>query len=215
MKKAIDNGHASRVPDDQLSNWDDDQTDEWTDDQLRKGQSMFSSPLQCISSEKIPVVLDCSAVFENEWLKKHLLQGPDQLNSLTGVLTRFRKEKVAFTCDIEQMFHSFYVNPEDRNFLHFLWFENNDLTKPIVQYQMNVHLFGAASSPGVAEFCLHQTAETHRQDFGNITSDFLLRDFYVDDGLKSVPTAEQALQFNQGRSNNVRKRQFTPTQVRQ
>ena len=91
--------------------------------------------------------------------------------------------------------------------MHLLWFEN--------KYQMKVHLFGAASSPGVAEFCLHQTAETHRQDFGNITSDFLLRDFYVDDGLKSVPTAEQALQFNQGRSNNVRKRQFTPTQVRQ
>lgn len=60
---------------------------------------------------------------------------------------------------------------------------------------MNVHLFGAASSPGVANFCLHQTAETHRQDFANITSDFLLRDLYVDDGLKSVPTAEQALQL--------------------
>ena len=143
---------------------------------------MVSSPLQCISSEKIRVVLDCSAVFENEWLKKHLLQGPDQLNSITGVLTWFQKEKVAFTCDIEQMFHSFYVNPEDRN-------------KPIVQYQMNVHLFGAASYPVMANFSLHQTAETHRQDFENITSDFLLRDFFVDDGLKSVPRAEQALQL--------------------
>ncbi|XP_068716912.1 uncharacterized protein [Montipora capricornis] len=58
---------------------------------------------------------------------------------------------------------------------------------------MNVHLFGAASSPGVANFCLHQTAETHRQQFGNITSDFLLRHFYVDDGLKSVAAAEQTL----------------------
>ncbi|KAK2567910.1 hypothetical protein P5673_007801 [Acropora cervicornis] len=95
---------------------------------------------------------------------------------------------------IEQMFHSF-VNPEDRNFVRFLWFEKNDLTKPIVQYQMNVHLFGATSYPEVANFCLHQTAETHRQDFGNIRSDFLLRDFFVDDGLKSVPKAEQALQL--------------------
>lgn len=49
--------------------------------------------------------------------------------------------------------------------------------------------------PGVANFCLHQTAETHRQEFGNITSDFLLRDFYVDDGVKSVPTAGRALQL--------------------
>lgn len=30
--------------------------------------------------------------------------------------------------------------------------------RPILEYRMNVHLFGAASSPGVANFCLHQTA---------------------------------------------------------
>ena len=43
-----------------------------------------------------------------------------------------------------------YVTPKDRNFLRFLWFENIDLTNPIFEYQMNVHLFEAASSPGVA-----------------------------------------------------------------
>ena len=65
---------------------------------------------------------------------------------------------------------------------------------------MNVHFFGAASSPGVTAFCLHQTAETLREEFGRrfrpspILSD--LRDFYMDDGLRSVPTAQQALQFN-------------------
>ena len=184
MKKTFDNDHASRVPDDQLS--------------TEKGKSWFLPQFNenhPTKPDQIRVVFDCSAVFENESLNKHLLQGPDQLNSLTGVLTRLRKEKVAFTCNIEQMFHSLYVNPGDRNFLRFLWFENKDLTKPIVQYQMNVHLFGAASSPRVANFCLHQTAETHRQDFGNITSDFCLRDFYVGDGLKFVSKAEQALQL--------------------
>lgn len=95
------------------------------------------------------------------------------------------------------MFHSFYVNPEDRNFLRFLWFESNDLTGLIVEYRMNVQLFGAASSPGVANFCLHQTAEIHKLEFRNITSNFLLRNFCIDDGLKSVPTAKQALQLIQ------------------
>ena len=138
-------------------------------------------------------MFDCSAVVENELLNKDVLQGPDQLNSLTGVLTRFQKEKVAFTCDIEQMFHSLYVNPEDRNFLRFLWFESNDLIGPMIECRMNVHLIGAASSPGMSNFFLHQAVETHRQEFGNIASDFLRRDFYKDDGLKSVPTVEQAL----------------------
>ena len=184
MKKTLDNGHASRVPVDQLS--------------TEKGKVWHLPHFHVYHPRKpdqIRVVFDCSAVFENESLNKHLLQGPDQLNSLIRVLTRFRKEEVAFTCDIELMFHSFYVTPKDRNFLRFLWFENNDLTKPIVEYRMNVHLFGAASSSGVANFCLHQTAETHRKEFGDIASGFLLRDFYVDDGLKSVPTAQQALQL--------------------
>ena len=184
MKKTLDNGHASRVPVDQLS--------------TEKGKVWHLPHFHVYHPRKpdqIRVVFDCSAVFENESLNKHLLQGPDQLNSLIRVLTRFRKEEVAFTCDIEQMFHSFYLTPKDRNFLRFLWFENNDLTKPIVEYRMNVHLFGAASSSGVANFCLHQTAETHRKEFGDIASGFLLRDFYVDDGLKSVPTAQQALQL--------------------
>lgn len=66
--------------------------------------------------------------------------------------------------------------------------------------------------PGVANFCLHQTAQTHRQEFGNITSDFLLRDFYVDDGVKSVHRA--SFTVNQGLASNVRKTQLTPTLVR-
>lgn len=184
MKKTLDNGHASRVPVDQL--------------RTAKGKAWYLPHFHVYHPRKpdqIRVVFDCSAVYENESLNKHLLQGPDQLNSLIGVLTRFRKEKVALTCDIEQMFHSFYVNPNDRDYLRFLWFENNDLTSQIVEYRMNVHLFGAASSPGLANFCLHQTAEAHRHEFGDNTSDFLLRDFYVDDGLKSVPTVEQAHQL--------------------
>ncbi|KAK3730399.1 hypothetical protein QZH41_011858 [Actinostola sp. cb2023] len=103
--------------------------------------------------------------------------------------------QVAIVCDIEQMFHSFFVNPEHKDFLRFLWFENNDLSGPIKEYRMNVHLFGATSSPGVANFCLHQTAETNRAEYGDEAADFLRRDFYVDDGLKSVPTVNQALEL--------------------
>ena len=85
-------------------------------------------------------MFDCSAVYENESLNKHLVQGPDQLNPLIGVLTRFRKEAVALTCEIEQMFHSFYVNLSDIDYLRFLWLANNDFTGPIVECRLNVHL---------------------------------------------------------------------------
>ena len=38
---------------------------------------------------------------------------------------------------------------------------------PISYFHMNVHLFGAVSSPAVAKFSLHKTAETGRAEFGD------------------------------------------------
>ena len=70
---------------------------------------------------KIRVVFDCSAEYQGESLNRHLLQGPDLTNTLTGVLCRFRQEKVAFTCDIESMFHQVRVNEEHCDYLRFLW----------------------------------------------------------------------------------------------
>ena len=59
--------------------------------------------------------------------------------------------------------------------------------------KVDVHLFGAVSSPGVANFCLRKTAETGREQYGDVAADFLCEDFYVDDGLKSLPTVEDAI----------------------
>ena len=72
--------------------------------------------------DQIRVVFDSSAEFQGVSLNKELLPGPDLMNSLVGVLIRFRKENIAVICDIEQMCHAFHVNVEHQNFLRFLWF---------------------------------------------------------------------------------------------
>ena len=59
---------------------------------------------------KIRVVCDCSAEYMCEVLNRHLLQGPDLTNNLTGVLCRFRQEPLAVSCDIESMYHLVGVN---------------------------------------------------------------------------------------------------------
>ena len=184
MQKIVDRQHASRVPADELTG--------------PPGKVWYLPHFDIYHPKKpnqVRVVFDCSAVFCNESLNRNLLQGPDQLNSLVGVLTRFRKDDVALTCDVEQMFHSFYVNPASRDFLRFLWFENNDLNGPIVEFRMNVHFFGAISSPAVANYCFHKTAEDGRAQFGDKVADFLRRNFYVDDGLTSVPTVTEAIKL--------------------
>ena len=93
------------------------------------------------------------------------------------------------------MFHSFHVTPSHRDFLRFLWFENNDLDGAISEFRMNVHLFGAVSSPAVANYSLHKTAETGRAEFGDKAADFLCRNFYVDDGLTSVLAISEAIEL--------------------
>ncbi|XP_078494962.1 uncharacterized protein LOC144749776 isoform X2 [Ciona intestinalis] len=114
---------------------------------------------------KIRVVFDCSAQFAGSSLNDHLLQGPDLTNNLVGVLTRFRKEEVALMTDIESMFHQFFVRKQDRDFLRFLWWKD-DSFQEILEYRMKVHLFGAKSSPGVANYGLKQAADDGEDIFG-------------------------------------------------
>ena len=141
---------------------------------------------------KIRVVFDCSAEYQGESLNRHLLRGPDLINNLVGVLCRFRHEDIALSCDIEGMFHQVGVIPQHRDFLRFLWFDGSDIDSAPVSYRMTVHLFGATSSPGCANLALKQTADMFEDECGKEAADFVRRNFYVDDGLKSVSTVQEA-----------------------
>ena len=150
----------------------------------------------------IRVVFDSSCMFEGVSLKKVLLPGPDLMNNLTGVLMRFCKENIAVMCDIEQMFHSFYVDPPHRDFLRFPWFEGNDPSKLIIEYRMNVHLFGNGPSPAVATYGLRRTVVDSEEEYGMEAKKFICRNFYVDDGLTS-------LSYTQGTTDLVKSAQAT------
>lgn len=142
--------------------------------------------------DKIRIVFDCSAQFQGESLNAHLLQGPDLINKLIGVLCRFRRESIAITCDVEKMFHQFKVNCSHRDYLRFLWWGDNDYSADSLKYCMTVNLFGATSSPGCANLGFKQIAEDHQDEFGQEAAEFIRRDFYVDDGLKSVSNVDEA-----------------------
>ncbi|XP_067273612.1 uncharacterized protein [Pseudorasbora parva] len=142
---------------------------------------------------QIRVVFDSSAQCKGASLNKVLLTGPDLNNSLLGVLMRFRKEPVAFMVDIQQMFHCFKVRPADRNHLRFLWFHENNPEDELTEYRMKVHVFGNSPSPAVAIYCLRRAAQEGEEEFGQDARQFVEQDFYMDDGLKSVPSPEMAI----------------------
>jgi hypothetical protein len=143
-------------------------------------------------SDKLRVVFDCSARFKDQSLNEHLLTGPDLTNSLAGVLCRFRQHPIAIMCNIEKMFHQFIVKKADHDFLRFLWRENGDLSMEPVEYRMRIHSFGTTSSPGCTKYRLKYLAKTHQEMFP-LASEFVQNDFYVDDGLTSLDSKEDAI----------------------
>ena len=95
--------------------------------------------------------------------------------------------------DIEQMFHSFYARKDHHDFLRFLWYKGNDLDGPVAEFRMKVHLFGNSSSLAVATFGLRKTAQVGESQFGKDAEEFVENNFYVDDGLKSLPSSEESI----------------------
>ena len=85
---------------------------------------------------------------------------------------------------------------KDRDLLRFLWWEDDSLTGQPVHLRMCVHLFGATSSPGVATFGLRKIASLYgaTDTVNPLASHFIQHNFYVDDGLLSVASAEDAVE---------------------
>ena len=102
---------------------------------------------------------------------------------------------MAFMCDLEGMFHQFKVDKRHRNLLRFLWWPDGNMKAAPVEYRMTVHLFRAYSSPGCVNFALKRIATDHEAEFGHDAANFVRDNFYVDDGLKSVPTVAEAIKF--------------------
>ena len=143
--------------------------------------------------EKIRVVFDCAAKFNGISLNDILLPGPNLLNSLQGILLRFRKFPVAFSSDIECMFYQVKVPEIQIDLLRFLWWTNGDVAQKLKTYRMTVHLFGAASSPSCANYGLKKTGSDNRSNVSLETVKTLHEDFYMDDCLKSVQTVDEAI----------------------
>ena len=144
---------------------------------------------------KVRVVFDYSAKYSNTSLNDQLLQGPHLTNSLVGVLTRFREEPVAFISNIEAMFYQVRVRPSDCDALRYLWWPNGNMNSPPEEYQMNVGLFGGASSSSCANFALKKTALDNTSHFDHQTIETVRRNFYVDDCLKSVGSEDEAVKL--------------------
>ena len=94
MNYYLEKGYAEKIPKEQLQ---------------PAGTSIWYLPHHPVTHpakpEKVRIVFDCAATYQNISLNQQLLQGTYQTNQLVGVLIRFRKEGIGSVSDIESMFH--------------------------------------------------------------------------------------------------------------
>ena len=101
---------------------------------------------------KISVVFDLSAEYKGTCLNKELFPGPDLTSQIIGALLRFREEHVGVMGDIEAMFHQVKVPDTQCSFLKFLWLEDSDTSKEIMDYELTAHVLDGSSSPSCSNF---------------------------------------------------------------
>ena len=62
---------------------------------------------------------------------------------------------------------------EFRDLLRFLWWEDGDTSRPPIEFRMTVHLFGATSCPGCANFALKAAADDNEENLGCAAAEFV------------------------------------------
>ncbi|XP_066922770.1 uncharacterized protein [Clytia hemisphaerica] len=151
---------------------------------------------------KIRIVWDASARFKGTSLNDQLLKGPDLLNSLVTVLSKFRRGKIAVMSDVEKMFHQVLVPEEDTDSLRFLWRKNEE---HISEFKILVHPFGKKDSPCCANWALKGCANKIQdvpegEVLKSLTSDeraavtkAVSEEFYMDDFLGSFDSTNEAV----------------------
>ena len=128
------------------------------------GFDCFFTTSPSVCSHNVRCVANASTVFQGQSLNSNLLKGPDLLSNLTGVILRFREDKLALSKDIEQMFMQVNVTPDYRKFMRFLWINDGRIDT----YEYTSHIFGATDSPCIASNALRKTARDNCEQFPDV-----------------------------------------------
>lgn len=144
--------------------------------------------------DKLRVVHDAAAKTRGVALNDLLLKGPDLLQSLPGVVMRFRQHVIAVTADIKEMFMQVKLRTEDRDSLRYLWRRDRRDDQPPDEYRMTSLIFGASSSPSTAIYVKDLNAKKHENSHPEAAA-AIIQKHYVDDYLDSFKSLEDAIRI--------------------
>ncbi|XP_028296698.1 uncharacterized protein LOC114458488 [Gouania willdenowi] len=162
-----------------------------TPDEARSTDESWFIPHHIVyHNNKARVVFNCSFHYKTDCLNDQLLSGPILGPPLIGVLLRFREYPVAVSGDIRGMFHQVRLLTKDMPLLRFIWRDMERERTPDI-YEWSVLPFGTTCSPCCAIYALQRHVQEHKVGNEQVL-DCVMRSFYVDNCLKSLPSPSQA-----------------------
>jgi len=153
-------------------------------------------PVFKLSSTTTPVrpVFDASCKIKGfPSLNDCLQKGPNLMELIPSILLRFRENKIGVISDIRKAFLMVGMDEEDRNFLKFLWWEDES-QENIIEYRHRRVVFGVNSSP----FLLAAVLEYHLKNVGpgdREAAEKLWKSMYVDNCVTSVNSMKDYEEF--------------------
>ncbi len=141
-------------------------------------------------STPVRIVFNSSATYQGSKLNDYWKKGPDLLNSLFGVVLRFREREVAVSGDISKMYHRVRIPLEDQHVHRYLWRDLETERDPDT-YVKTVLTFGDKPAPAMAQIALQKTAEENQELYPEAAK-AIKANSYMDDLCDSLDTVKEA-----------------------
>ena len=141
----------------------------------------------------VRIVFNSSANYMGHVLNDYWAKGPDLLNSLLGILIRFRENKIGFIGNIRKMYHTVHTTDLEQHTHRFLW-RNMEPTRKPDTYVIQRVSFVDKPSGSIATVVLRKTEEMGQSDHPEATK-IIKENSYMDDIIDSVNNKEKALQL--------------------
>ena len=126
-----------------------------------KGPVHYIAHHEIVRPEKtmpIHIVFNSSSSFQGHRLNDYWMKGPDLLNSLFGVILRFRENEVAVTGEISKMYHRVLIPEQDQQVHRYLWRNMETNREPDV-YVKTVLTFADKPAPAMAQIALRKSTD--------------------------------------------------------
>ncbi|XP_047988456.1 uncharacterized protein LOC125228052 [Leguminivora glycinivorella] len=143
---------------------------------------------------RVRPVFDASARdYNGNSLNSFLEKGFNCLELIPKLLIKFRKHAIGITSDIKKAFLQISLKKEDRQYLSFLWWKNNE-RKEFITYRHCRVVFGVTCSPFLLSATINYHLEKYTEEFKD-TAKRLRDSFYVDNCVISLESEEEAETF--------------------